>query len=143
MLEDGFSSKISFERDRDVSFWEKSMKPPGADGGDAIEQTTMHNLVYRTMASRALITLTESTGKCAYDPAVYSQIIALINQEGTITQIFSDGSTLAYFGFLKSFEPDELQEGVQPEASFTIVPTNRDPITKAEAGPVLTSVSGT
>lgn len=143
MLEDGFSSKIAFERDPNISLWEKSMKPPGADGGDSIEQTTMHNLVYRTMASRALITLTESTGKCAYDPQVYDQIIALINREGAITQHFSDGSKLSYFGFLKSFEPDELQEGTQPEASFTITPTNRDPITKVEQGPVVTSVAGT
>jgi hypothetical protein len=143
MLEDGFSSKIAFARDPDISLWEKSMKPPGAEGGDAIEQTTMHNLSYRTMAARALITLTESTCKCAYDPQVYSQIIQLINQAGAITQHYPDGSKLSYYGFLKTFEPDELQEGVQPEASFTITPTNRDPDTLEEAGPVVTSVAGT
>lgn len=143
MLEDGFSSKIAFARDPDISLWEKSMKPPGAEGGDAIEQTTMHNLVYRTMASRALITLTESTMKCAFDMQVYSQIIALINQPGAITQHFPDGSKLSYFGFLKNFEPDELQEGTQPEASCTIVPTNYDPVNHVEAGPLVTSVAGT
>ncbi len=142
-LEDGMFSKVTFAGNPTISLWEKTAKPPGCDGGDAIDQTTMHNATYRTAASRALITLTGASFKAAYDPNVYTSIISQINSEQVITQRFWDGSTLAYYGFLKSFEPDEMQEGSQPEATVMIVPTNFDPVNKVEAGPTVTSVSGT
>ncbi len=142
-LKDGYQTRITFNADTDVSLWEKSVKTPGVDGGDSIEQTTMRNSTWRTFAPRSLKTLTEATFKGAYDPDIYNQLLALINVETTVTVQFPDGSTLAFYGFLKTFEPDELVEGTQPEASVTIVPTNFDHVNKVEAGPVLTSVSGT
>jgi hypothetical protein len=142
-LDDGYSTKITFAADTDVSLWEKTVKPPGIDGGDAIDTTTMHNTTYRTMASRALKTLTESSVKCAYDPDLYNQILALVNNETAITVTFPDGSTLAFWGYLRTFEPDDLTEGSQPEATVNISPTNVNPTTRAEEGPVLTSVAGT
>lgn len=142
-LGDGFRTLIAPAYDPDVSFWEKTVKPPGVDGGDKVDTTTMHNLTYRTGASRALATLTASQMKAAYDPAVYTQIIALVNRETSWTVRFPDNSTLDFYGFLRSFEPDELVEGQQPEASILIEPTNYDPTNKVEAGPVMTSVSGT
>lgn len=142
-LDDGFSTKIAFNRDPDVSFWEKTVKPPGIDGGDAVETTTMHNVTWRTMSPRKLRTMTQMTSKAAYDPAVYDQIRELVNQEGSITVHFPDGSKLDFFGYLKDFEPDDHVEGTQPEATITIVPTNQDPVTGAETAPVLTSVTGT
>lgn len=142
-LKDGYRTLFTFAADPDVSFWEKSVKPPGFDGGDAIEQTTMHNDDYRTFAPRSLITMTESSMTAAYDPAVITQIAALINIETTITITFADGSTWAFYGFLKSFDTNELSEGAQPEASVTVVCTNFDPTNKLEAGPALVSVSGT
>lgn len=142
-LKDGYQTLITFALDPNIEFWEKTVQPPGMDGGDAIEQTTMHNDRWRTMAPRSLVTLTESNTKVAYDPQVYVSILAILNVETTVTVRFPDGSTLAYFGFLRSFEPDELVEGTQPEATVNITPTNFDPVEKVEAGPVLTSVTGT
>jgi hypothetical protein len=143
-LDDGFPTKIAFERDPDVSFWEKSVQPPGFDGGDPIDTTTMHNTSYRTMSSRRLKTMTEATLTVAYDPAVYTQINNnLINQEGSVTVRFPDGSTLDFFGYLQTFEPSEVTEGEQPEAEITIAVTNQDPVTGAETAPVITSVAGT
>lgn len=142
-LKDGFSTKITFATDDNIEFWEKSVKPPGIDGGDSIPQTTMHNTAWRTMAPRQLKTLTESSTTVAYDPVLYTSILALINVETTITVTFPDGSTLAFYGFLQKFEPSELKEGEQPEASVTITPTNFDPTNHVEAAPVLASVAGT
>lgn len=142
-LEDGHSTKITIAADPDVSLWEKTVTPPGVDGGDAIEQTTMHNTTWRPMAPRQLKTLTEVSFTAAYDPDAYNQLVTLINRETTITIRFPDGSTLAFYGFLKSFEPNEMSEGEQPDANCTITPTNADPTTGAESGPVLTSVAGT
>ena len=143
-LSDGYSTKIAFERDPDVSFWEKTVAPPGLDGGDPIETTTMHNATFRTMRPRALYTLSEMTTTVAYDPNVYNNITDnLLNQEGSITIHFPDGSTLDFFGYLKAFEPSDHEEGSQPEATITIVPTNYVPTNNVEAGPVLTTVAGT
>jgi len=142
-LDDGFSTKIAFALNLTVSFWEKTVKIPGIDGGDAIETTTMHNVTWRTMSPRQLKTLTQATGKAAFDPNIYNDILSLINREGSITIRFPDGSTLDFFGYLKSVEFDDLEEGKQPELSYVIVPTNQDPTTGAEAAPVLTSVAGT
>lgn len=137
-LDDGYSTKIAFAADPDVSFWEKTVQPPGVDGGDAIETTTMHNTAWRTMAARALKTLTPSSLTAAYDPKVYDQIIALINVEGLITVHFPDGSTLDFYGFLRNFVPQSHEEGSQPECEIEIVPTNVNPATGAEAAPTFT-----
>jgi hypothetical protein len=143
-LKDGYSAKITLSRDPDISFWEKTVKPPGVDGGDSIDETTMHNEDWRTAAPRALKTLTEMTTSAAYDPNIYSQIVEQINIEQTITVRFADGSTLAFYGFVRTFEPDDLEEGTQPTATITITPTNSDASNSdVEAGPALASVSGT
>ena len=142
-LDDGYQTLVTFASDPDIEFWEKTVQPPGIDGGDAIDTTTMHIDEWRTMAARALKTLTESSLTVAYDPILYTSILALINVETTITITFPDGSTLAFYGFLRSFEPSEMSEGEQPEATVNITPTNFDPVNFVEADPVLTNVPGT
>lgn len=143
-LRDGFSTKIAFENDPDVSFWEKTVQPPGIDGEDEIDITDMHNVAVRTRAARSLYTLTPVNTTVAYDPNVYNNIMSLVNSEGSITIHFPDGSTLDFFGYLKSFTPSENSEGEEPEADIVIVPTNTDPDNNyVEAVPVLTEVSGT
>lgn len=142
-LTDGFPTKIAFAADPDVSFWEMTVKPPGIDGGDAVNTTTMHNTDWRTMAPRQLKTLTDSSTTVAYDPNIYNNILALINVVTSVTVHFPDGSTLDFWGYLRKFEPQELKEGEMPQASVDIVPTNYDPSAGTEQAPVLTSVPGT
>lgn len=142
-LKDGYQVLVTFALDPDISLWEKTVTPPGMDGGDAIDQTTQHNADWRTSAPRGLVTLTESTFTAAYDPACYSQLLAILNRETTITERFADGSTIAYYGFLRVFQPDAMSEGTQPEATVTITPTNWDPSGNTEEGPTITSVAGT
>lgn len=143
-LDEGFPTKIAFARSANVSLWEKTVQPPGVDGGEPVDTNTMHNLIWRTQNPRVLKTLMPHTFKCAYDPNAYNTIVSnLINANGSITVRFPDGSTLDYFGYLQKFEPDQIEEGKQPEATATIVPTNFDPVNHVEAAPVLTSVAGT
>ena len=141
-LEDGYRSLITIAADTNVEFWEKSITPPGLDGGDPIDTTTMHNDVYRTMAPRGLKTMTPVTVVAAYDPIVYSSVLPLIDVETTITITWRDGTTLAFYGFIQKFEQGELVEGELPEITLTIVPTNADPTTGAEEAAVLTNVPG-
>lgn len=143
-LKEGQGITIAFSRRATVSFWEVTIKPPGIDGGDAVEQTTQLNTTWHTTAPRVLKTLTEATVNAAYDPNVYNDILTyLINQEGSVTVKFEDGSTLDFYGYLRTFEPEEHKEGEQPRASIAITPTNFDNVNKVEAAPVLTSVTGT
>ena len=139
-LRDGHSTLITLAADADISFWEKTVQPPGIDGGDPVNATTMHNTTYRVQRPSSLISLTEVTSTVAYDPAVYTQILAVVNVETTITITFADGSTVAFFGYLQKFEAQEVEEGEQPEAEITIVPTNWDSSNSVEAGPAVASV---
>ena len=143
MLEDGYQALVTFKSDPDFEVWEKTVQPPGLDGGDAIDTTTMHNVEWRSTTPRALKTMTSFKMKCAYDPIIYTSLTNSINVETTITVRFADGTTLAFYGFLQSVEFDELAEGTHPECTITVTPTNSDPTTGDEEDPVLTNVSGT
>lgn len=137
-MDDGHKTLIAFAADPDVSLWEKTVTPPGLDGGDAIETTTMHNNVLRTMAARQLKTLTDMTTMVAYLPAAFTQLLALINIETSITLHWPNNSSLSFYGYLRTFEPGDISEGEQPEATVTITPTNVDPVTRGEELPVYT-----
>lgn len=125
-LDDGFSTKVAFAADPDISLWERSVQWPGIDGGDPIDTKTLENTTWETRAPQQLITLTDGSMTVGYDPAVYPQIIALINVMDWITIHFPDGSTLDFYGFLKSFEPNDLSEGDIPEATCVLSPLNED-----------------
>lgn len=143
-LDEGFPTKIAFERDPDVSFWEKTTKPPAMDNGEAIDTTTAFNTGAKTKASRYLIEWLNGNSQVAYDPNVYNNIRSnLIRRNGSITVHFPDGSKLDFFGYLKSFDPDPHAEGEFPMATVEFVVTNWDPANRLEQEPVLTSVSGT
>jgi len=142
-LRNGYQSLVTFEDNPTVKLFEKSVQPPGLEGGEPIPQTTMHNVTWHTQDSQDLITLTPITFTCAYDPAVYDQVLLLVNNVQVITITFSDGSTVAIYGWLKSFTPNEMSPGVQPDAVCVIVPSNFDPADQSEQGPVVVEVAGT
>lgn len=135
-LDDGYRSLVTFAVDPDIKLWEKGVTPPGVDGGDAVPTTTMWNSIVRTFSPSSLRTLSNGSMRCAYDPAVYPQILAVVNVKTTVTVLFPNGATLAFHGYLRTFTPDELVEGTQPEATCEIVPTNTDPTTGSETSPV-------
>ena len=142
-LRDGFSTKVTFESDPDISFWEREVTPPGIDGGEPVPQTTMHNLIWRTMRPRFLKTLTPMSLTAAYDPDLYDEALAIINVETTVTVTFTDLSTLAFFGYLQKFDPGNHVEGTQPDCGIVIIPTNWDHASSVEAGPTMTEIAGT
>ena len=143
MLEHGFKALVTLEIDPDISFWEKTVKPPGLDGGEKIDITTMHNLLWKTYAAQKLMEATDMTGTCAYAPEVLEQIKSVINVATMVWIMFSDGDYWGIPGFLRMFDPQEIQIGQQPEASYTISFTNRHPTTKAELGPTWSGNTGT
>lgn len=134
-IDDGFSTILDFSLAPTVKFWEKTVTPPGVQGGGANNITTMRNTRYRTQAPKKLVTLSEMTETVAYDPAVLDDIMDMIqvNQELTLTH--PDGSTWVFWGWLDEFTPGENTEGEQPTATVKIIPSNMDD-TLAEIAPV-------
>lgn len=140
-MTDGFSTTIDLSG-AGVSFEEKTITPPGVEGGDAIETTSMRNSNWRTMFPRALRTLTQVTVNVSYSPKDITDMgdpsTGDINNNQLITVTFPDGATIAFWGYVKSFIPGQHQEGSQPEATITIQPTNQDN-TQAEVAPAYTA----
>ena len=137
-LDDGHQTLISFASDPDVLFYEKTVTPPGIDGGGAIDTTVMANTAWRTNFPKALKTASEASLTVAYDAACYPEIMALCNVNNLITITFPDGSTVAFWGWLNSFTPGALTEGEQPTADITIIPSNQDD-SLVETAPVWTA----
>lgn len=125
-LDDGYQTLVSFAADPTVLFYEKTVTPPGVDGGGEVDTTTMLNSTWRTRNPKALISLANAALRVAYDPATYPEIIALVNVNNLITVTFPDGDTLAFWGWLNSFIPGEHVEGEQPEAEIEIIPSNQN-----------------
>lgn len=139
MLKNGYRSLITVALDPDIDFWERTVKPPGLDGGDPINTTTMHNTTLRTFSPSALTTMTPCTVTVAYASAAFEQIQAILNKPTTITLTLPDGGTVAFYGYVHIFEPNDLSEGNLPEATLTIQPTNQDPTDGSEQQYVYTA----
>lgn len=140
----GFPVHVTFSQNPAMWIWEKAVKPPSPDGGEAIDTSTDFNVAWRTKAPRALKTMMPVTIKAAYDATVWPQLMTNINLEQTITHTYPDGSTLCYYGFLQKAEYEETgEDGKQPEVTLTVIPTMWDPVNQVEAGPVFASAHGT
>lgn len=125
-VDDGYSTTITVEDNPNIKFWEKTVTPPSLSGGGAIETTTMRNANMRTKHPKSLITVGDITLTVAYNPAVYDEIVTLINQRKLFTVNFADGSSLPLYGWIDEFTPGECAEGEQPTADLTIIITSED-----------------
>lgn len=137
-INDGFATLIEFAEDSDVQMWEKEVTPPGVSGGGENDTSTMRNTTWRTRSPKSLITLTESSLTVAYDPAVYDEIISMVNVNQQITITFADDSTLVFWGWIDEFTPGAAMEGEQPTAEVKIIPSNQN-AAGTETAPVYSS----
>ena len=136
-IDDGHSTTVTFADFPTVKFYEKTVTPPGVEGGGENDTTTMLNTIWRTRSPKKLKTLSEGSLNAAYDTEVYSTIITMIQTNQLITVNFADGSKYAFWGWVDSFVPGEIVEGEQPEAEVVIIPSNTD-AAGAEIAPVWT-----
>lgn len=125
-IDDGFATTISFSGAPNVKLWEKQVTPVGMEGGGANDTTTMRNTAWRTRSPKKLKTLTDSSFTAAYDPAAYTDLVALINVNQEITITFPNDETLTFWGWLDKFSPGRIAEGSQPEADCTIIASNQN-----------------
>lgn len=144
MLRDGYKITVAFSLDTDISLQEVAITPPALEGGEEIDITTQWNDRWMTYAMQQLMKLGNLTFTCAYDPIIYEQCQTILNNDtGSVTLRFADGSTIAFFGGLKTATPDQMVKGTQPRMTCVVVATNFDRTNNVEAGLVVTSVSGT
>ena len=143
-LKDGYQTLVAFKNDLDISLYEREVTPPAIIGGDPIDITTMHNTTWVQYALQALKEMGQASGVCGYDPEVLDQIIAIVNDNTTVSIMFPDNSSWDFFGGLIEFEPTGLVRGEFPEANFTIACTQTDEADdELEVGPNYTTPSGT
>lgn len=141
-IDDGHPTTITLALAPNVAFWEKSVTPPGFDGGGPNDTTTMRNSIWRTMAPKKLLTLTPMTFKAAYAAVVIGDIRNNMNVNQLMTVIHATGAKWTFYGYLDKFTPDEVTEGTQPTATVTIQPTNQDN-TGAEVAPSYVAIPTT
>lgn len=137
-IDDGHPCNLTFGADATVAVKFRTVKPPGLVGGGAINVTTHSNTVWRVNAPKKLKELSPATITCKYQPGVYVDIIAMINVNQLLTMTFPDNTTIAFYGFINSFEPSAMQQGEEPTATMEIIPTLVHTSTGAETAPVIT-----
>lgn len=126
ILNDGYQTLVDFADFPTVTFKEKTVTPPGIDGGGAIDTTTMRNEDWRTFQPKALKTLTEGNMVVAYESIFYADALSMLQVNQLITVTFADGSTYAFWGWVDKFTPNECKEGEQPTAQVMFHPSNQD-----------------
>ena len=82
-----------------------------------------------------------------YDPVMYETgdengVYDIINVNKIITVTFSDTTTVAFWGYVRSFAPGNNVEGTAPTATMIIQPTMRDDA-GVEQDPVVEAATGT
>lgn len=141
-LDDGFSTIITLANIPTVHIYEKEVTPPGISGGGAIDTTTMRNTKWRSMAPKALKTLTDMTAVVAFSTDAIPVIMSQTNIKQQITVTFPDGSSLSFYGWMDEFTLGKFSEGDQPTATIKIVPSNINPLTGLESAPDYVGTSG-
>lgn len=131
LMKDGYSTTITLANLDSSAFIavleEKSLTPPGVDGGDAIDTTTMRNNNYKTKAAQSLKEMLNASFTAAYNPEAYNDIVGEINVVQKITVSFPGSlGEIVFWGFVKSFTPNEHTPGEQPTAEIEIVPTSEN-----------------
>lgn len=112
-----------------------SVTPPSKSGGEKNDLTCMENVKYRTSAPKKLVTSGNISLRVNWDPVIYNTIDDVINQLGTVTINFSDGSNIQEIGSVQDWEPDEIVEGTDPEGTLVVAIHNRN-AAGAEVGTV-------
>lgn len=139
-LNDGYRSIMTFSLNANVKVYPKTVTPFGASAGGAIDTTTMLNNLFRTFQPKKLQTITGATLVGAYDPALYNDIMAMLGKNQLLSIIFPDLGHFDAYGWIDEASFSALTEGVQPEVTFNIMPSNQNG-SGAEAGPSFTAGS--
>ena len=101
----------------------------GLDGGDPIDNTCLTNASMITKQPQVLAEVPDFSFVCDYHPQDLNALKSELNLNQSITIGFSnyDGTslgTLTFWGYLRSFTPNEASRGEAWRASGVVVVTN-------------------
>lgn len=113
------------------------MTPPAATGGGEIEITNHGNVAWRTKSPKVLKSLQPFSVTIQYDQDAYTSLMALINNNQSITVTWPDTATLVFYGWVDEFTPSEMTEGEEPTAELVIIPSLQN--AGVETAPVFTA----
>lgn len=142
-VDQGYRILITLAANKSIAFFEVEVTPAGVDGGDAIKTSTQFNNTYHSKRPRHLMMTDGAKVKAQLAAGTRHQCELIINVETTITETYPDGSTYAYYGFLKSVKFGSFKEGEKPDCDIEIVETDWDYVNAVEAGPVYVPTAGT
>ena len=128
-LTDGHPTRLTFYAlGTSVTIYmkEQSVTPPGLDGGDPNDTTTMLNVNYRTKQPKKLIDTTPAAATFSYDPRILDQLLSILNVNGVVRIDYPNGDAWEFWGWLASFTPGECVEGAMPTATARIECGNQD-----------------
>lgn len=140
LMTDGFPTKITLVTSGITLAQETSVTPPGVAGGGGKATTNMYNTRWRTQSPKKLADAKDINLTVQYDPGVYAEIIAALQDNQEIEIEFPDETTLTVWGWLEEFTPGELVEGEVPTADIVIMISNRNG-SGAETAPVWADVT--
>lgn len=126
-LEDGFPTLLTIAQAPNIfgnptgDLWIKRIKLPGYTLGGPINDTSMHNDLYRTQYPKSLITVTDASLVVSFDPHAYVSVPVVMGIITDVTYEFPLGETLVKKGWVEMWDPQEFSEGNQPEANVQIV----------------------
>jgi hypothetical protein len=98
----------------------------GLDGGDPIDNTCLTNTAYITKQPQALMEVPDVPFTADYHPEDLALLTAEINKNQQLTLNFPDVGTLTFWGYLRSFTPNQVGRGEAWRANGVIVVTNLD-----------------
>lgn len=124
-LVEGFQTLVGFSLTPLLFVRAKEVKPPEYDGGGALDTTVMNNVRVRTTAPKSLITVGAISMQCQWDPAVYFQLLSLVNVKQGINVRFPDGSSLALTGWVNKFTPASMKVDEFPLAELELMIASR------------------
>jgi hypothetical protein len=123
---DGFPIILTFANNPTLALWWKTVKPPGMQGGEAVDDTSMYNVAYNTFNPRKLKKLTPVTSTAQWDEDQYNAYFDQINKNQLISVTFPSGRVIQFWGYLQNFDPNEMSEGNDTTAAVTIMPTMKN-----------------
>jgi len=96
----------------------------GFDGGDPIDNTCLTNTDFITKQPQALIEIPDFSFTCDYHPNHMAAVQTEINLNQSITLTFPALGFYTFWGYLKSYTPNEASRGEAWRASCSVVVTN-------------------
>jgi len=115
-FEDGLGIRIVLVNQALV-FYEKDVTPSGLEGGDPINITTNDNTAQHTQAARTLSIPTQASATVTYDVSDEAAYFAAVDVSDDVRTDYPDDTTTLEAGWLRSFIPNQTQEGEQPTAA--------------------------